>query len=128
MRMNRFPRLIIVSLVSGLLVAGCGAQQNDAKTPANNQTTASTAMAPGLNKDMADMYQKMADCLRTGKSVDQCADDAMKNCPVMEKTGRCPIHDGLGTAMSKDLSHSEGGMRGMDNNEMNNHPPAMGGE
>ena len=70
---------------------------------------AGEAMTPELKKDMADMYQKMAECLRTDKSVDQCSQDAMKNCPVMEKTGHCPINEGMGAA-GKKMKHGKAGM------------------
>ncbi len=73
------------------------------------------AMTPELKKDMADMYQKMAVCMRTDKSVEQCSQDAMKNCPVMEKTGHCPINEGMGAAGKgaggKKMKHGKQGMQ-----------------
>jgi hypothetical protein len=53
-------------------------------------------MSPELRKDMADMYQKMADCLRTGKSSEDCQRQIAKDCPVLAKTGQCPIEKGMG--------------------------------
>jgi hypothetical protein len=56
----------------------------------------STQMSPELRKDMADMYQKMADCLRTGKSAEDCQREVAKDCPVLSKTGQCPLQEGIG--------------------------------
>ena len=71
-------------------------------------------MTPEVKKDMADMYQKMADCLRTDKSLDQCSHDAMTNCPVVQKTGHCPINEGTGPMMGKPMKHRMGPMNGME--------------
>ena len=57
---------------------------------------AMSTMSPELRKNMADMYQKMADCLRTGKSSEDCQKQVAKDCPVVAKTGQCPILDGIG--------------------------------
>ena len=53
-------------------------------------------MSHELRKDTADMYQKMADCLRTGKSSEDCQRQIAKDCPVVAKTGQCPIEQGMG--------------------------------
>ena len=53
-------------------------------------------MSPELRNDMADMYQKMADCLRTGKSSQDCQQQIAKDCPVVAKTGQCPLEKGMG--------------------------------
>jgi len=59
------------------------------------ESAAMSAMSPELRKDMADMYQKMADCLRTGKSSEDCQKQVAKDCPVIAKTGQCPILKGM---------------------------------
>lgn len=53
-------------------------------------------VSPELRKDMADMYQKMADCLRTGKFPEDCQREVARDCPVVAKTGQCPIEKGMG--------------------------------
>ena len=57
-------------------------------------------MAAGDQKDMANMYRKMADCLDTGSPPHDCMQTAMKDCPVMAKTGHCPIAEGMDSSMS----------------------------
>lgn len=57
-------------------------------------------MSPDDRKDMANMYRKMADCLDTGSSSHDCMHTAMKDCPVMKKTGHCPIAEGMSSSMS----------------------------
>lgn len=55
-------------------------------------------MSPELRKDMADMYQKMADCLRTDQALalEECQRKVANDCPVVAKTGQCPIEKGMG--------------------------------
>ena len=47
------------------------------------------------------MHQKMADCLRTDKSLslEECQRKVAKDCPVVAKTGQCPIEKGMGSMM-----------------------------
>ena len=65
-------------------------------------------MSPELRKDMADMYQKMADCVRTGKLMEDCQKKVMKDCPVVAKTGQCPIQQGMGHMMGPRGMRPEG--------------------
>ena len=61
-----------------------------------DQSQSTSQMSPEVRKDMADMYQKMADCLRTGQSPEECQRKVAKDCPVVAKTGQCPIEKGMG--------------------------------
>ncbi len=78
---------ILVCLTFGLSSMSFGEDKSRSMT---NQ------MSPELQKDMANMYQKMADCLRTGKSNEDCQKQVAKDCPVIAKTGQCPILEGMG--------------------------------
>lgn len=98
--------LIIVGIAVGMKSSVAFAEHDD--MPSGHE--ASEKVTPELKKDLADMYQKMANCLRTDKSFDQCSDEAMKNCPVVEKTGHCPINEGVGPIMGKRMKHSRAGM------------------
>lgn len=101
---------VVIGLVLSLSPSSFAA---DAKRGATT-----TKMTPELKKDMADMYQKMADCMRTDKSMDECSHEAMKNCPVVQKTGHCPINEGMGPMMGKRMKHQKGSMSGMDMGNM----------
>ena len=74
--------IVVVSLTLGLPLFSFGKDTSQSMT---NQ------MSPELRKDMADMYQKMADCVRTGKSTEDCQRQIAKDCPVVAKTGQCPL-------------------------------------
>ena len=65
-------------------------------------------MSPELSKDMANMYQKMADCLKTGKSSEDCQRQIAKDCPMVAKTGQCPIEKGMGSMMGPRGMRPEG--------------------
>lgn len=88
---------IAVALAAMLLGAAAFAEE---QSPATMGTPAATTeMSPDLHKDMASMYRKMADCLDAGSSAHDCMQTVMKNCPVIAKTGRCPIAEGMGSMM-----------------------------
>lgn len=88
---------IAVALAATLLGAPVFAEE---QSPAMmDMPAATTEMSPDLHKEMANMYRKMADCLDTGSSVHDCMQTVMKNCPVIAKTGRCPISDGMASMM-----------------------------
>lgn len=61
-----------------------------------NKLQSTSQVSPELQKDMAEMYQKMAECLRTDKSFEECQRKVAKDCPVVAKTGQCPIEKGMG--------------------------------
>jgi hypothetical protein len=56
----------------------------------------------GTEKRHRRYVPKMADCLRSDKSLDTCRHEALTNCPVVKKTGCCPINEGLGSARPHD--------------------------
>ena len=72
---------IAAAVALGLLVAACDGQKANspatvetraaAPDAAPSQSNVNSSMSPELKKEMADMYQKMADCMRTDKSLDQ---------------------------------------------------------
>ena len=123
MRLTLFSFLVVSSLILGPSAANAGADQDQMKTTAAHQDA---KMTPELKKDMADMYQKMADCVRSDKSVEACSHEAMKDCPVVAKTGHCPINEGMGLAMGKRMKHSAKAMENM-KNMTDGHPMDSGG-
>ncbi len=44
-------------------------------------------MTPEMRIKMADHHQKMADCLRSSKTMEVCHEEMMKDCEAMGKTG-----------------------------------------
>ena len=74
-------------------------------------------MSPEVQKDMATMYRKMADCLDSGSSSHDCMQTVMKDCPVIAKIGHCPIAEGMKASMSSAMPM---GMK-------SEHPMKMGG-
>ena len=111
---------LLVLAPATTLFAAEGAQ----KQPVKPDAAAGAEPSPELKKDLADMYQKMADCLRTDKSLRQCSGDAMQSCPVMEKTGHCPINEGTGAMMHK--RKGMGSMKGMNMGSSKGGAPAGG--
>ncbi len=100
------------------------AQEKPATAPAGEHKMMDhSAMTPELRKDMADMYQKMADCLRSDKSFDQCRHEAKEDCPVVKKTGHCPINEGSDVVVHKGMKHPMPGMGKGDMNMMKDNAP-----
>lgn len=90
-----FPKLHIsaaVALILSLSLPGIVMAQAKSKAP-NSQAHAE--QSPEMKKNMADMYQKMADCMKTDKSMHDCHKEVMKDCPVAKATGSCPLMDGM---------------------------------
>ena len=73
-----------------------------------DQAQSTSQMSPELRKDMANMHQKMADCLRTDKSIEECQRQVAKDCPLVAKTGQCPIEQGMGAMMGPRGMRPEG--------------------
>ncbi len=100
-------------LVSGALV--CFLVSLSSLSFGEDKLPSTTALSSELREDMADMYQKMAVCLRTDKalSLEECQRKVAKDCPVVAKTGQCPIEKGIGQLSprgmrSKGMGHMEG--------------------
>lgn len=53
-------------------------------------------ITPEQRKQMADMHTKAAACLNSNKSMQECREEMMKNCPMV-KDGHCPM---MGMGMS----------------------------
>lgn len=66
------------------------------KSGEDKQSQSVTQPSTEMRKDMAVMYQKMAECLRTDLSPEACQRRVAKHCPVLAKSGRCPLHEGMG--------------------------------
>jgi hypothetical protein len=85
--MSTFVLLFILSVSVGANGAG---KSVTSKAPSH------TSMTPEMKKDVAEMHQKMADCMKTDKSMEECRKDVMTNCPVAEAMGgHCPLMDGM---------------------------------
>ncbi len=96
MRTTLLHTFVIVGLALASANTAFGADQSAGKTSKPSQ------MTPELKMDMADMYQKMADCIRNGKSVEQCSQQVAKDCPVVKKTRHCPIMEGMKSVTGKE--------------------------
>ncbi|GJL49215.1 MAG: hypothetical protein NPIRA01_04420 [Nitrospirales bacterium] len=90
---------VLVCFIVGLSSLSFGEDKSQSPTP----------MSSELRKDMADMYQKMAVCIRTDKSLslEECQRKVAHDCPVVAKTGQCPIEKGIGPMGSRGM-RSEG--------------------
>jgi hypothetical protein len=96
-------KIITRILLSQIFLAGVVFSFSNSSFAADAKKNSADAatLSPELKHDMADMYSKMADCMNTDKSMVQCQKDIMKDCPVMKKTGHCPIMDGMKPMMRK---------------------------
>ena len=63
-----------------------------------DQSPSTNQVSPELRKDMANMHQKMADCLRTDQSLslEECQRKVAKDCPIVAKAEQCSIKQGTG--------------------------------
>lgn len=61
---------------------------------------------PEMRQKMARMHELMASCLKSNRSMNECHQEMMQNCPMM-KEGKCEMHGMMGM-----------GMKGHDHHEM----------
>lgn len=80
------------ALLFALLIStSARAENKDASAHSANHMSAT----PEMKKDMADMHQKMADCLRTDKSMQDCHGEMMKDCHGAKAPGHCSMMDSM---------------------------------
>ena len=90
-----FPKLHLstaIALILSLSLPTVMTAQAKSKVASSQ---AQTEQSPEMKKNMADMYQKMADCMKTDTPMHDCHKEVMKGCPVAKATGYCPLMDGM---------------------------------
>lgn len=56
---------------------------------------ASMKMDARRHKQMAEMHEKIAECLESGKSQQDCMQVMRENCPMADKGHQCPMMSGM---------------------------------
>ena len=64
--------------------------------------------SPEMRKQMADMHQMMADCLKSDKPMGECKQEMMKNCPMMKDGKACPMMGEMEDMMGGKMMHKKG--------------------
>lgn len=58
---------------------------------------------------MAKAHKDAADCLKAGKSEEDCQKQMMENCPMREDAGSCPMMEGgMNMMMGRGMRHGMG--------------------
>jgi gas vesicle protein len=96
---KRFLQAMFFGVLVAFSTASLAASASNAS--AKNAKASSSEMTPELKMDMANMYQKMSDCMKTDQTLDQCQKATMKDCPVVAKTGHCPLMEGTRPMMKR---------------------------
>ncbi len=106
---QKFLMSTTISFVLSISIpAGVMAQSMQLKDKAAASSQSQSAQTPEMKKSMADMYQKMADCMKTDKLMQDCHKEVMKDCPVAKATGSCPMMDGMkGMQGMKGMKHGK---------------------
>lgn len=108
----------VLAMVLSLSTSTVVLSQTKSKTSANSQAQA--VQSPEMKKNMAEMYQKMADCMKTEKSMHDCHKEVMRDCPVLKETGSCPLMNGMEGMSHGKMKHSKAKhekMKDMDHSE-----------
>lgn len=87
--------LIVAVLVSSPFALGADIDKTSKSSWMN--------MSAETRKQMAEMHQEMADCLKSNKPITECRENMMANCPMM-KDGNCPMM-GMMMKMMGDGNH-----------------------
>ncbi len=85
--------LMIAALMSSSLALAADKSEKTKETKRDRNSWMS--MSAETRRQMADMHQKMAECLKSDKSLSECRDNMMANCPMM-KDGQCPMKGMMG--------------------------------
>ncbi len=95
MNLNKFSKNKAVSasavLLALLISAAASAEEKGMSAHSANHM----AGTPEMKNDMADMHQKMAECLRTEKSMQDCHGEMMKNCQDAKAPGHCSMMESM---------------------------------
>ena len=93
-KLSKFKTVSAGALLFALMIStSASAEEKGAPAHSVNHMAAT----PEMKKDMADMHQKMADCLRTEKSMQECHGEMMKDCQGAKAAGHCSMMDGMMT-------------------------------
>lgn len=91
-KLSKIKTVSAAALLFALMITTtASANEKGASTHSANHMAAT----PEMKKDMADMHQKMADCLRTDKSMQDCHGEMIKDCQGAKASGHCSMMDGM---------------------------------
>ncbi|MDD4974122.1 MAG: hypothetical protein PHY93_07205 [Bacteriovorax sp.] len=85
-----------ITIVLFSVLISCSHAQ-DKSAPQNNDNWSNISSSE--RKQMSEMHQKMADCLKSNKSISECREYMMTNCPDCHSHGMMMRHDGHGGCM-----------------------------
>ena len=77
------------TLASSLLITAL-MLSSSVVTGADQPSKMPPSPTPEMRQKMAEMHQKMADCLKSDQSIDECHKIMMKECPMHGMEG-CPM-------------------------------------
>ena len=66
---------------------------------ADPETAAPSSPSPEVRQQMAAVHQKMAECLRSDRSIADCQAEMINRCRAMMGAGGCPMMGPMGVGM-----------------------------
>lgn len=91
-KLSKIKTVSVGALLFALLISTtASAEEKSASAHSANHMAAT----PEMKKDMANMHQKMADCLGTDKSMQDCHGEMMKDCQGAKAAGHCSMMDSM---------------------------------
>lgn len=84
----------VLIAVAVLFAVPSAARSAEAKTDPQAREAAQ------MHRRMAELHEKAADCVESGRPMEDCRAEAMKDCP-MARTGDCPFKEGMGMKMGR---------------------------
>jgi hypothetical protein len=88
-----------VSIVLFSILISCSYAQDKSDKSAPQNTENWSNLSSSERKQMSEMHQKMADCLKSNKSISECRDYMIKNCPDCHSNDMMMGRDGHGGCM-----------------------------
>ena len=73
----------------------------------NTKTEGDRASKIKMNEQMVETHQKMADCLKSDKSMEDCDSEMMKSCPMAKSGKNCSMMGMMGDQNMENMDHSK---------------------
>jgi len=100
--------IMIITLLTAFI--GSSAYSEETKSSKQNNK-AMSEITPERRQNMASMHEKMAECLRSEKPMNECQTEMNKLCQEMMGKDGCPMMGQMGGMMGRDMKSGQEGKR-----------------
>ncbi len=119
--MSRMRRRFVLAIATVMLSGGSALAADPAESAAANPS-------PELRQKMADVHQKMAECLRSDRPIDECRAQMHAGCQATMGQAGCPMMGGMMRPGGMGGGMMGGPGKGMMQSAPSQQPPSADGQ